>query len=104
VKQPEERLADRVRDRRKQLGLSQPQIAERLHAAGWWLANQQLVSNVERGRKTLTVIEARKFALALDVEADWLVTGLGIPGEAVAIKGVRATATAQARSGRLSDP
>jgi hypothetical protein len=99
VSAPDARLAQRVRESREALGLKQRGLAEKLHDCGWWLANQQLVSNVERERKRLSATEARIFALALNVDPDWLVHGLGVPQEPVKIEGVTAESVADGRPG-----
>ena len=63
-------LGDRVRARRRELGLSQQDLAER--AALHWT----FVGQVERGQRNLSLNNLLKLARALDLDAAVLVTGL----------------------------
>ncbi len=50
-----------LRDARKNAGLSQVELADRLHE------KQSLVSKVERGERRLDIIELRAFCLAIGI-------------------------------------
>jgi transcriptional regulator with XRE-family HTH domain len=63
-------LGDRVRARRRELGLSQQDLAERA------LLHWTFVGQVERGQRNLSVNNLLKLAQALQVDAGTLVTGL----------------------------
>ena len=60
-------LAQRIKLRRTELGLTQEQLAEIVET------NQRTVSQVERGIHTLTAPTLLRFALALETSTDWLV-------------------------------
>ena len=98
----EQRLAQRIRDRAKELGLTHLDLADRLTDNRWpelmnTEATEQLVQKVLQGpaKRRLKGIEPRLFAHALEVDPDWLMHGLGMPGEDVTIKGVTAIAHAR---------
>jgi transcriptional regulator with XRE-family HTH domain len=63
-------LGDRVRTCRRELGLSQQDLAER--ASLHWT----FVGQVERGQRNLSLNNLLKLARALDVDPGVLVTGL----------------------------
>lgn len=63
-------LGDRVRSHRRELGLSQQDLAER--ASLHWT----FVGQVERGQRNLSLNNLLKLARALDVDAGALVSGL----------------------------
>jgi transcriptional regulator with XRE-family HTH domain len=63
-------LGDRVRARRRELGLSQQDLAER--ASLHWT----FVGQVERGQRNLSLNNLLKLARALGVDAGVLVAGL----------------------------
>lgn len=61
----------RVRERRRQLGLSQEQLAARLQLAGFEI-NQKAVSRIETGLRVVPDYELLFLAQALDVTVPWL--------------------------------
>lgn len=73
--------SERVRQRRKQIGLSQQALAD------FALTTQDHVSRVENGKSELTANEIIAFSKALQVSPDWL---LGIdanePGDPLEYK------------------
>ena len=99
---PDERLADRIRSRRRELGFTEEELAEKLHDSGWTGATYQLVQKVELYGRRLKVVEKRLFARALEVDPARLEEGLGIHGEPVTIQGVRAIAHARGVTGTLA--
>ena len=65
----------RIRERRKQLGLTQNDVAARLQLAGLEGINQATVSKVENGTRRVYDYEVHAYAGALHVTADWLLDG-----------------------------
>jgi transcriptional regulator with XRE-family HTH domain len=63
-------LGERVRARRRELGLSQQDLAERA------LLHWTFVGQVERGQRNLSVNNLLKLAQALAIDPGSLVTGL----------------------------
>lgn len=63
-------FADRVREARKNLGISQEQLA---HLAGM---HRTYVSSVERGERNISLLNLLSLAGVLGVDAGDLVTGL----------------------------
>lgn len=63
-------FADRVREARKHLGISQEQLA---HLAGM---HRTYVSSVERGERNISLLNLLSLAGVLGVDAGDLVTGL----------------------------
>lgn len=63
-------FADRVREARKRLGISQEQLA---HLAGM---HRTYVSSVERGERNISLLNLLSLAGVLGVDAGDLVTGL----------------------------
>jgi transcriptional regulator with XRE-family HTH domain len=99
---PDEQLAQRIRDRRKELGLTEGEVADRLHDNDWPAltnteATYQLVQKVERRNKPrrLTVVEKRLFAHALECDPASLEKDLAIQTWSVRIIGVTARAHAR---------
>lgn len=95
---PEQRLAQRLRDRRVALGLSQADVADRLRKNGWFGVRYQTVQSVEAGERQLKGVEDRRFATALELDPDSIKHGLGVLREVVKIEGTTAVAHAEARS------
>ncbi len=62
---PEQRVARRVRELRKLLGLTQAQLAEQLVAAGHDSAHKSTVSKIEANRRGISVDELVQLAEAL---------------------------------------
>lgn len=62
-------MGDRIIKRRKQLGLSQEELAARADVS------PQMVSTAERGSKSILSENLLKLSLALGVSADYLLTG-----------------------------
>jgi transcriptional regulator with XRE-family HTH domain len=75
VSEPTRILGERIRTRRKALGISQEVLASRcgLH----W----SYVGSVERGQHNITLHNLLKLAGGLDVDAGELVRGLAAPSE-----------------------
>ncbi len=65
-------IGDRIKQARKRLGLTQPQLAEK---CGW--ATQSRVSNYERGDREPKSSDIKALAKALQVTPAWLWTGDG---------------------------
>ena len=63
-------LLRQLRDTRQQCGLTQAQLAERLHETQSW------VSKCERGEHRLDVIELRKFCVAMEISLEEFVRQL----------------------------
>lgn len=66
-------LGERVRERRRELGLSQVALAD-VSGLHWTFVGQ-----VERGRRNLSVHNLLKLAAALEMDAAELVSGLRPP-------------------------
>lgn len=62
-------MGDRIIKRRKQLGLSQEELAARADVS------PQMVSTAERGSKSILSENLLKLSIALGVSADYLLTG-----------------------------
>lgn len=62
-------MGDRIIKRRKQLGLSQEELAARADVS------PQMVSTAERGSKSILSENLWKLSIALGVSADYLLTG-----------------------------
>lgn len=62
-------MGDRIIKRRKQLGLSQEDLAARADVS------PQMVSTAERGSKSILSENLLKLSIALGVSADYLLTG-----------------------------
>ena len=65
-------LADRIRDRRLQLGLSQEDVAERASL------HRTYASGLESGRRNPTFVVLLRVARALEVPASKLIAGISI--------------------------
>jgi transcriptional regulator with XRE-family HTH domain len=68
----QERVGARLRALREAAGLSQAQLAQRMHDAGhpWW---QPTVSKVESGQRAVPSDEMRAVSEVLGVAPDWAV-------------------------------
>lgn len=62
-------MGDRIIKRRKQLGLSQEELAARADVS------PQMVSTAERGSKSILSENLLKLSIALGVSADYMLTG-----------------------------
>ena len=65
-----EKMGQRLHDRRKQLRLTQEEVAER---AG---VNSQMISTAETGRKALRPENIDKICSALEISTDYLLRGV----------------------------
>lgn len=82
----DEKLADRVREVRESLGLSQSELADRMTARGHNF-QQQTVNRIEAGNRKVTYGEAVDLAISMGHTAEGLV---GVTGEeALVTKGAR---------------
>ena len=70
-------LGRRVRERRKLLGLTQPQFCARIEMAsdGGWLIDRQDVLRIESGGRIVGDLEILCLAQVLEVSACWLLLG-----------------------------
>lgn len=62
-------MGDRIVTRRKQLNLSQEELAEKANVT------VQMLSTAERGAKAIRPVNLLKISLALNVSTDFLLTG-----------------------------
>ena len=64
-------MGERIQTRRKQLGYTQEQLADRLDVS------IQMVSNLERGNKAIRIDNLVRLGELLQVSTDYLLTGHG---------------------------
>lgn len=62
-------IGKRIQNRRKQLNLTQEQIAEKMNVS------IQMVSNLERGNKAIRIDNLIKLSQILNVSTDYILTG-----------------------------
>ena len=62
-------IGKRIQSRRKQQGLTQEQLAERMNVS------IQMVSNLERGNKAIRIDNLIKLSQILDISTDYILTG-----------------------------
>ncbi len=62
-------IGERICTKRKQLGLTQEQIADKMDVS------IQMVSNLERGNKAIKIDNLIKISEILDVSTDYILTG-----------------------------
>lgn len=67
-------IGDRIRQRRKELGLTQEELANKM---GY--SSRTAISNVEKGGEDLTSTRIEKYAKALDCEPAYLMGWTGTP-------------------------
>lgn len=72
-------IGNRIRDRRKELGLTQTDIHEKCGIASGAL------SQMESGSRTPSALTLYKLSTALDCTTDWLITGLSTNSENLAL-------------------
>jgi transcriptional regulator with XRE-family HTH domain len=70
-------LGGRVRERRRELGLTQAQLCGRIETEteGAWLVDRQDVLRIENGGRLVGDLEIRCLARVLEVRACWLLLG-----------------------------
>ncbi len=81
-------IGKRIHDRRKQMGLTQEQLAEKMNVS------IQMVSNLERGNKAIRIENLIRLSKILEASTDYLLTGRETAGD---IQGLAA------RMGRLPE-
>ena len=62
-------IGNRISRRRKQLGLTQEQVAEKIDVS------VQMVSNLERGNKAIKIENLLKISKILKISTDYILTG-----------------------------
>ncbi len=62
-------IGKRILARRKQLGLTQEQLAEKMNVS------IQMVSNLERGNKAIRIENLIRLSQILDISTDYILTG-----------------------------
>jgi len=62
-------IGNRISERRKQLNLTQEQVAEKMNVS------IQMVSNLERGNKAIKIENLLKISEILDMSTDYILTG-----------------------------
>lgn len=62
-------MGKRIQNRRKQLGYTQEQLAERMNVS------IQMVSNLERGNKAIRIDNLMKLSRILNISTDYILTG-----------------------------
>ena len=62
-------IGNRIQNRRKQLGLTQEQLAEAMNVS------IQMVSNLERGNKAIRIDNLINLSQILDISTDYILTG-----------------------------
>lgn len=68
-------LGKRISLRRKSLGLTQEQVAERMNVS------VQMISNLEQGRKAIRPENLTRLSNVLQISTDYLLAGKGSTGE-----------------------
>lgn len=70
-------VGERVRQRRRSLGLTQDELQGRLGYVtnGDWAVSGQEVLNIERGTRTVLDVELAALSDALECDARWLLLG-----------------------------
>jgi transcriptional regulator with XRE-family HTH domain len=70
-------LGERVRARRKELGLTQAELCARIETAtdGGWLVDRQDILRIENGGRIVGDLEVRCLARVLETRACWLLLG-----------------------------
>ncbi len=74
-------VADRVRQRRRALKMTQERLCGRLADVtdGAWIADRQEVFRIEAGGRIVSDVELLALAKALECSPCWLLTGAGTP-------------------------
>ena len=62
-------IGKRIQGRRKQMGLTQEQLADKMDVS------IQMVSNLERGNKSIRIENLIKLSEILDISTDYILTG-----------------------------
>lgn len=72
-------IGQRIHARRKQLGYTQEQLAERMEVS------IQMVSNLERGNKAIRIDNLVNLSQILEVSTDYILTGKATPTDSEAL-------------------
>ncbi len=72
-------IGRRIHARRKQLGYTQEQLAERMEVS------IQMVSNLERGNKAIRIDNLVNLSQILEVSTDYILTGKATPADSEAL-------------------